>query len=111
GLTCKALLSRAVSDASQKRRARRFAEASGATLRRSVANPVRPPPMLITVETTIRETARVAQVRGLFDLPAEKTSRLQWRVELPLAERPWHVGLVCGPSGCGKSTIARRLWP
>jgi GNAT superfamily N-acetyltransferase len=67
--------------------------------------------MLITVETVIRETARVAQVRGLFDLPSEKTSRLQWRVELPLTERPWYIGLVCGPSGCGKSTIARRLWP
>src|SRR5262249_60894359 len=65
----------------------------------------------ITVETAIRETPRVAQVRGLFDLPAEKVSRLTWRVRLPLEERPWHVGLIAGPSGCGKSTVARRLWP
>jgi hypothetical protein len=66
---------------------------------------------VITVETAVRETARVAQIRGLFDLPADKVSRLTWRVRLPLEERPWHVGLIAGPSGCGKSTVARRLWP
>jgi GNAT superfamily N-acetyltransferase len=66
---------------------------------------------LITVESAVTETARVAQVRGLFDLPAEKTSRLQWDVTLPLDERPWSIGLITGPSGCGKSTLARRFWP
>src|SRR5947209_1567520 len=65
----------------------------------------------ITVESVITPTPRVAQLRGLFDLPAENASRLQWTVNLPLEERPWHIGLVTGPSGCGKSTIARRLWP
>jgi energy-coupling factor transporter ATP-binding protein EcfA2 len=67
--------------------------------------------MHITVETPILETPRVLQVRGMFDLPPEKTSRLDWDVELPLNKRPWQVGLVVGPSGCGKSTIARGLWP
>jgi hypothetical protein len=66
---------------------------------------------VITVESPVVETARVAQVRGLFDLPAEKVSRLTWEVDLPLEERPWSVGLITGPSGCGKSTVARRLWP
>ncbi len=65
----------------------------------------------ITVETPIAETARIAQLRGMFDLTAEKTSRLQWTVSLPLAERPWNIGLITGPSGCGKSTIARHFWP
>ncbi len=67
--------------------------------------------MKIHVHTPIRETPRVLQVRGLFDLPEAKTSALEWNVELPLTERPWHVGLIVGPSGCGKSTIARHLWP
>ena len=31
--------------------------------------------MLITVETPIPDTPRVQQVRGMFDLPADKTSR------------------------------------
>jgi GNAT superfamily N-acetyltransferase len=65
----------------------------------------------ITVTSPIVESARVAQVRGLFDLPPAPHSTLTWHVQLPLAERPWHIGLVVGPSGCGKSTIARRLWP
>jgi len=67
--------------------------------------------MNIVVESTIVESPRVAQVRGMFDLPAEKTSRLEWTVDLPLAQRPWFLGLIVGPSGCGKSTLARQLWP
>src|SRR5579872_6765367 len=65
----------------------------------------------ITVESPVLETPRVSQVRGLFELPLEKTSRLSWDVTLPLEERPWSIGLITGPSGCGKSTLARRLWP
>ena len=67
--------------------------------------------MRIHVSSPVRETPRVLQVRGLFDLPPAKTAELEWDVELPLADRPWHVGLIVGPSGCGKSTIARHLWP
>jgi ABC-type ATPase involved in cell division len=65
----------------------------------------------ITVEYAVPHSPRVAQVRGIFDLPPTPTSRLTWEVRLPLEERPWSVGLITGPSGCGKSTIARRLWP
>src|SRR4051794_12596545 len=67
--------------------------------------------MHITVSSPIRETPRVLQVRGLFDLAAEKMSTLSWDVQLPLAEQPWNIGLIVGPSGCGKSTIAGKLWP
>jgi ABC-type uncharacterized transport system YnjBCD ATPase subunit/GNAT superfamily N-acetyltransferase len=66
---------------------------------------------IIKVETPIVESPRVTQVRGLFDLTVEKTSRLQWSIALPLDERPWNIGLITGPSGCGKSTLARHLWP
>jgi GNAT superfamily N-acetyltransferase len=64
----------------------------------------------ITVESPIIDSPRVLQVRGLFDLPPQQTSRLEWRVALPLDDKPWHVGLIVGPSGCGKSTIARHLF-
>jgi ABC-type lipoprotein export system ATPase subunit len=67
--------------------------------------------MKITVTTPIAETARVAQVRGLFDLADTATSTVTWDADLSLSARPWHVGLIVGPSGCGKSTIARHLWP
>lgn len=64
----------------------------------------------IILETPVIETPRVQQVRGLFDLEAQATSRVEWRVALPLEARPWNVGLIVGPSGCGKSTIARHLF-
>ncbi len=65
----------------------------------------------VEVETPIVNSPRVAQIRGIFDLPAEPVSRLAWDVNLPLEDRPWHLGLIVGPSGCGKSTIARKLFP
>jgi energy-coupling factor transporter ATP-binding protein EcfA2 len=65
----------------------------------------------VMVEAPIVPSPRVQQVAGLFDLSLEPTSRIEWQVHLPLADFPWHVGLVTGPSGCGKTTIARRLWP
>jgi GNAT superfamily N-acetyltransferase len=67
--------------------------------------------MKITVSSAVRDTPRVQQVRGLFDLPESKTSTLEWEFDLPLHERGWNIGLIVGPSGSGKSTIARRLWP
>ena len=56
--------------------------------------------MHIVVESPVEATARVRQVRGLFDLP-EEVSRAEWDVDAPLAGRPWNIGLVTGPSGCG----------
>ncbi len=68
-------------------------------------------PVTIRVQSPIERTPRVLQIEGLFDLPPEKVSGLEWQVHLPLDERPWHIGLIVGPSGCGKSTIARHFWP
>ena len=50
---------------------------------------------VITVESPVVESPRVQQVRGLFDLAPEKTSRLHWNVALPdrgtaLEHRPRH---------------------
>jgi hypothetical protein len=67
--------------------------------------------MNITVETPIVESPRVQQIRGIFDLPAAKPSRLAWFVRFPLDERPWQIGLIVGPSGSGKTTVARHIFP
>jgi ABC-type lipoprotein export system ATPase subunit len=67
--------------------------------------------MHIVVESPVVSSPRVVQVCGLFDLKAKVVNRVEWDVDLPLAERPWNLGLIVGPSGCGKTTIARRLWP
>jgi hypothetical protein len=65
--------------------------------------------MKIVRETTIQETGRVMQVRGLFDLPPEKTSRVEWDVHLDLPEH-WSIGAIIGASGSGKTTVAKELF-
>lgn len=67
--------------------------------------------MHITLSCPIDETPRVLQVRGLFDLAPERTSRVEWDVEAPIDAAAWSIGLITGPSGCGKSTLARHLFP
>src|SRR5947209_8141852 len=66
--------------------------------------------MRITVSSPVVDSPRVCQVRGMFDLPAERTSSLEWDAERRLTERDWNIGLIVGPSCCGKSTIARHLF-
>lgn len=65
----------------------------------------------IKVSTPIIETARVLQVRGIFDMKEEQTSTTEWDVDLPINQKKWNIGLIVGPSGCGKSTIAKHFWP
>jgi energy-coupling factor transporter ATP-binding protein EcfA2 len=69
------------------------------------------PTAKIRVSSPVRQTPRVLQACGLFDVPPTAASALEWDVNLPLEDRGWHLGLIVGPSGCGKSTIARALWP
>lgn len=64
----------------------------------------------ITRETTITESARVLQARGMFEVQPSPTSREEWTVDADLTARPWSIGLIVGPSGSGKSTIARELF-
>lgn len=65
--------------------------------------------MKIIRETVIQETGRVAQLRGMFDIQPEKTSRVEWDVHLELPP-DWNIGAIVGPSGSGKTTIARELF-
>ena len=54
---------------------------------------------------------RVRQVSSMFDCPLEEKQTRHWRVNMPLDERPWNIGLIVGPSGSGKTAIARYQWP
>ncbi len=67
--------------------------------------------MKITVQTPLSRSARVRQMCGMFDLPVREACSLEWECALPLADKPWNVGLIVGPSGCGKSTIAKSVFP
>jgi len=68
------------------------------------------PSVDLVVATDIDETPRVKQLCGMFDVPARDKLTLSWQGQLPLEEKPWHVGLIVGPSGVGKSSIARALF-
>jgi ABC-type ATPase with predicted acetyltransferase domain len=68
------------------------------------------PAIDIVVETPISGSVRAAQVSSMFDVPPQKTARLEWHGQLPIEEQPWNVGLIVGPSGSGKSTILRDVF-
>lgn len=60
-------------------------------------------------ESKIIPTFRVEQVRGMFDVPEKESVRHEWRVQIPIEEKEWRIGLIVGPSGSGKSTLAKEL--
>lgn len=67
----------------------------------------------ITVESTVKRSARVLQVAGMFDVPDPGQHRLSFEVphDLSVIENgDWNVGLIVGPSGSGKSVTAREVF-
>lgn len=61
----------------------------------------------VTNSVPVARTPRLLQLGGLFDLPLSERSEQTYRVDLPIENFPWNVGLIVGPSGSGKSTLAR----
>ena len=64
----------------------------------------------IVRETKIKESFRVAQVRGMFSLD-DPTIRQEWNSVLPTEDKEWKIGLIVGPSGSGKTTLAQQAFP
>jgi GNAT superfamily N-acetyltransferase len=71
----------------------------------------------ISLTHDVKQSGRVMQVAGMFDVPLSERQLLE--IEVPPAlvsisenkpEREWNVGLIVGPSGSGKSTVARELF-
>src|SRR5258708_5142704 len=60
----------------------------------------------ITVESPIRDSFRVRQVAGMFDLPMTDRCAGTFDAELPDASEAWDIGGVVRPSGSRKTTIA-----
>ncbi len=65
----------------------------------------------ILIQSPIRPSFRVEQVRGMFDVPAAATVDHRMHVDLPIEDFDWQIGLIVGPSGSGKTTIGERLFP
>jgi hypothetical protein len=64
----------------------------------------------IVRESQVIRSPRVIQLEGMFGIPAEKKSRVEWSANLPIEKNPWNIGLIVGPSVCGKTTLARELF-
>jgi hypothetical protein len=64
----------------------------------------------LALSCPIQQTPRVVQIAGMFDVPVAERSTVELHCELPLHERPWHVGLIVGPSGSGKTSLARKAF-
>ena len=68
--------------------------------------------MKCTIErsTEVKQTARLKQMAGMFDLPPGGSSQHVLEVDLSGLPHEWHVGVIVGPSGAGKTTVAREVF-
>lgn len=64
------------------------------------------------VSCPVHPSFRVAQVRAMFDLPANERSEETFAMELPDLHDPrdWRIGAIVGPSGSGKTTLAKAAY-
>jgi len=62
------------------------------------------------LESVIKESSRVMQVRGMFDLNEDHGKQTIINHEELNLNKPWNVGLIVGPSGSGKSTVAAKTF-
>jgi len=69
------------------------------------------PTIDLVIPAKIHRSVRIRQLEALFDVPAQDTSKLEWKGDVPIEKLDWHVGLIVGPSGCGKSQILKYLFP
>ena len=67
--------------------------------------------VVVELQSSLVDSPRVAQVRGLFDLEPCAVDHHVHTHELAIEEKPWNLGLITGPSGSGKSTLSKVLWP
>ncbi len=67
--------------------------------------------VVVELQSTLVDSPRVAQVRGIFDLEPSTVDHHVRSHDLAIEEKPWHLGLITGPSGSGKSTLSKVLWP
>ena len=68
--------------------------------------------MLLDIELRcpLRDSFRVRQVAGMFDLPIAEAHHHRIAARIPGLDESWQIGLIVGPSGSGKTTLARHAF-
>lgn len=64
----------------------------------------------ILVQSEIKSTFRVEQLRSIFDVSGDKISQVHLEIEDRLNEKDWNIGLIVGSSGSGKTLTANKLF-
>lgn len=62
------------------------------------------------VEIEYQPTFRTEKIVGMFDVPVKNKISKKWKVDLPIEEKDWNIGLIVGASGAGKTTIAKEAF-
>ncbi|HZL37569.1 MAG TPA: ABC transporter ATP-binding protein, partial [Tepidisphaeraceae bacterium] len=68
------------------------------------------PRINIHLRCPLKDSFRVQQIAGMFDLPVEEELTENFVAELPSLDEPWDIGVIVGPSGSGKTAIARQAF-
>ena len=63
----------------------------------------------IEVRCPTFDSYRANRISSLFNTTPEHGASHRIRVNAPIGDRPWRIGLVVGPSGSGKTTLGRAL--
>lgn len=67
------------------------------------------PSFSVIRQSSVKKTAKVAQLQSLFDIQPSTESSVEWNVNFELPT-DWNVGVIVGHSGAGKTTIAKELF-
>ena len=62
------------------------------------------------VECKYAPTFRTEKVAGMFDIPPSDKITKKWKVDLPIQEKEWQIGLIVGASGSGKTTLSKKIF-
>jgi len=66
------------------------------------------PSVDVLVRSDIQNSFRVQQVKGIFDVPEMASIEHSWKIDIPIEEKPWSIGLIVGPSGSIERLADRR---
>ena len=69
------------------------------------------PQLEYTLESEYTPGFKTDAIASMFDIPPQEKLTKTWKIDLPIEDLDWKIGLIYGPSGSGKSSISKKIWP